>query len=143
MKDLTQTIEYFKTFCDGHPQIGSFGYGPLSQLQTANRLFPIVWMVSKPGTLNQPTLTISFDIYILTSQNQDHSNLIDSMNDMLYIGIDMFNSFVDSDLNDNIELSETVTYGPITFEFDDIIGGWSFSYDLTTIKENRCYDKLD
>lgn len=138
MIDLKYIIKEFKEFVENHNQVYSFGYGPIDQIQTEDREYPLIWLSSKSSNMASSYMNLSFDVYILTNQRQDHSNLIDSMNDMLYIGRDIINNFFDSDIENGFEIDTPISFGPIIFEFDDVVGGWVYDLKLEIPLNDGC-----
>jgi hypothetical protein len=139
MIDLQLIIDKFEEFSNNHAQVKSFGYGPIRDIQSKERQYPLVFISSKPGELLEGATFMNFDVYILTNQAQDETNLQSSMNDMLYIGRDLIDAFKMSDITDGFEFNKRVEYGPITFDFDDVLGGWDFTINIEIPYNGGCY----
>jgi len=133
---LKQIVEEFKTFTDNHFQAYDFGYGPITEINTKTLSFPMIWMSSAPSTMNMSYTVFNFDLYILDLTNSDQENLTDIMSSTQRIGKDILNYYKNSDIDEIFELSESIRFAPITMNFDHLLSGWNFSFEITVIDQD-------
>ena len=140
--DITTMVKYFRDFSTNHQLIREFGFGPIDQIQVQDRDYPLMWLSLKPSSMGTNDTTLNFDVYLLTNQNQDHTNLENSMNDMYYLGRDLVSGFYNIEDFDVYNGSNSLRFTPIMLDFDDVVGGWVFNVPVE-FQSDYCYNEND
>ena len=133
MKTLKTIISNLRTLTEDHPQAYDFGYGPITDLNSQEHKFPIIWMTNTESTLHDTSINYNFDLWILNLTEQDQDNLEDTMSDMILIGKDILNSFRYGLDEQDVSMKEDVNIAPVTLNFDHILSGWRMSFDVSII----------
>jgi len=147
-------IDDFKTICENHLQINSFGVGDLRQLGYFLQLntdedkekvsnegsksptYPLVFIVPQPINRDRRTIQYSFNVLVMDIIKDDMSNEIDVHNDTIMIAEDILAQFgygtTDSDGNyyDKYEIVTPTSITPFSESFDDYVSGVNLSLNL-------------
>jgi len=124
---------------ENHKQLNTFNWGELSNITTKDIMFPYLHIVPISSKKNGSLQTMNFEIYVMDLQEQDDTNLLDTMNQMFMIGNDIVSEF-EEDLDDKgFEVDETnISIKPFSGSFDDFTAGWKWSIDVTYKQTNNC-----
>ena len=147
-------IEDFRTICDKHLQIRSFGVGDLRQLgyflqlntdddkvkgenkDSKSPKYPLVFIVPQPINRDRRTIQYSFNVLVMDIIKDDMTNEIDVHNDTLMIAEDILAQFGygttenDGNYYDKYEIITPTSITPFSESFDDYVSGVNLSLNL-------------
>ena len=132
---LKNIVADLRDFSEKHLQIYNFSFGHPSEISTKSESYPIIHVHPKPSRKNGARMYLSFDIYILDLEKQDHSNLEDILTETMNIGIDIVSFFQSQNDETYYLTNEYVTFEPFTGKFDAYLTGYIISVDFE-IDEN-------
>lgn len=139
LKNFKEIVQELETFCTEHNQINSFAWGNIDNISTTDQVYPQLFLMPVPSTLESTMANITFDMYVMDVMKQDRSNLLDVMNETLLIGSDVVANYFDNEEDYNMTLDESViNIQPFEFRFDDVLAGWIFTITLQV--ENNLND---
>ncbi len=140
MEGLKDVINDLRVFTNEHPQMNGFGWGNLANITTKNYIYPMMWVQPMQSTIQSSQLKLSLDVYIMDLLEHDYSNELDIMNGTLMLGRDLVAEYFEDNDGVEFELDESnVKINPFSGKFDDLLGGWIFTVELTImLSRNKC-----
>ena len=135
---LTNLTTDLRDFAENHSQIYEFGFGNISNISTKDTNYILMWIIPSTSTSHGAQFLMSFDVYILDLEKQDHSNLETIMNETLLVMNDLDNYFKHS-TSIEYQLYNDLIYEPFSFRFDDVLTGYKANIQLElTDSGNPC-----
>jgi hypothetical protein len=147
-------IDDFKSICENHLQINSFGVGDLRQLGYFLQLntdedkdkvsnegsksptYPLVFIVPQPISRDRRTITYTFNVLVMDIIKDDMSNEIDVHNDTIMIAEDILAQFgygvspQQGNFYDKYEIITPTSITPFSESFDDYVSGVNLTITL-------------
>jgi len=125
-------INEFKTFTQNHTQINDYDFGDISNIQSNEFNFPLVFLNPIGGVKVKNITTLNFDMYVLDVVEQDRTNTEDVLTNTLIIGNDIVSQFwLDRDESLNFEIDEeNITFNVFEGRFDQLLGGYVFNIEI-------------
>ena len=145
MITFRNVVGYFETITTNHLELQSFHSGFLDEVDI-NKLgaedYPILYAEPGTATIDQGSLTYSFDVYVLDLLREDMSDRNDTFSENLQILQDVINEFKQnlvtaSYVADEVVLSIPITAEPFTAKFDNVLTGWNATLNIQVNNTNN------
>ena len=150
--------DFFETIVSKHYQLQAFQSGELSEIDP-NKLdqqdFPLMFLQPNTTTINERTMTYSFDVYILTQVLDDGTGINDAYSQTLLMMKDVVSEFrqilsSDSLLGNTDEgkfeyiIQLPISCEPFTERFANLLTGWNATFNIEVHNENNlCIAPID
>lgn len=130
-----------REFAEKHTQILEFGFGNISNISTKDTKYILLWVIPAPSEKSDAQFLMTFDVYVLDLEKQDHSNLETIMNETMLVMNDLDNYFR-YNTNFDYRLYNSLTYEPFSFRFDDVLTGYKTTIQLEIIDDGKPCDYI-
>ena len=145
MITFRNVVGYLDTIAENHLALQSFHSGFLDEVDI-NKLgaedYPILYAEPGSATIDQGSLTYSFNIYVLDMLQEDSDNRNDTFSENLQILQDVINEFKQnlystSWVANEIVLDIPITAEPFTARFDNVLTGWNATLNIEVNNTNN------
>ena len=145
MITFRSVVGYLDTIAENHLALQSFHSGFLDEVDI-NKLgaedYPILYAEPGSATIDQGSLTYSFNIYVLDMLQEDSDNRNDTFSENLQILQDVINEFKQnlystSWVANEIVLDIPITAEPFTARFDNVLTGWNATLNIEVNNTNN------
>ena len=145
MITFRNVVGYLDTIAENHLELQSFHSGFLDEVDI-NKLgaedYPILYAEPGSATIDQGSLTYSFNIYVLDMLQEDSDNRNDTFSENLQILQDVINEFKQnlystSWVANEIVLDIPITAEPFTARFDNVLTGWNATLNIEVNNTNN------
>ena len=149
MITFKKIVDLFDSIVTNHYQLQSFQSGELSEIdpdKLDQQDFPLLFLQPNTATINERTLTYSFDIFILTQVLDDGTGVNDAYSQTLLMIKDVVSEFrqilssssfiADADKNEYI-IQLPISCDPFTERFANLLTGWSATFSIEVSNENN------
>lgn len=136
---LNQLKNIFNDFQLRHPQLNSFYFGNISDINKKTYKYPLLAVIPQKVIISESpnqtrTITHKFillftDLVTVESDNED-----DTVSDMLLVGLDFISELDQYDFyrDNNIYSNTSLSLDPFTDRFDDLVSGWGLEINIIT-----------
>jgi len=149
MITFKKIVDLFESIVTKHYQLQAFQSGEISEIDP-NKLdqqdFPLLFLQPNTATIDERTLTYSFDIYILTQVLDDGTGINDSYSQTLLLKKDVVSEFrqilssssfvADADKHEYI-IELPISCDPFTERFANLLTGWTSTISIEVNNENN------
>ena len=129
-----QIISQLETFANDHYQIESFKNGDLWEAIQHNQLtdwmYPLLFVVDQPGTLEQGSHTFSFDILCMDKATEEIENEVKSDTHQILLDVVAYMEKLITDEWYFLQIEKTSSFESFTERFDDVLTGWKININL-------------
>jgi uncharacterized UPF0160 family protein len=145
MITFRNVVGYLDTIAENHLSLQSFHSGFLDEVDI-NKLgaedYPILYAEPGTATIDQGSLTYSFNIYVLDMLQEDSDDRNDTFSENLQILQDVINEFKQnlystSWVANEIVLDIPITAEPFTARFDNVLTGWNATLNIEVNNTNN------
>ena len=145
MITFRNVVGYLDTIAENHLELQSFHSGFLDEVDI-NKLgaedYPILYAEPGSATIDQGSLTYSFNIYVLDMLQEDSDDRNDTFSENLQILQDVINEFKQnlystSWVANEIVLDIPITAEPFTARFDNVLTGWNATLNIQVNNTNN------
>ena len=145
MITFRNVVGYLDTIAENHLELQSFHSGFLDEVDI-NKLgaedYPILYAEPGSATIDQGSLTYSFNIYVLDMLQEDSDDRNDTFSENLQILQDVINEFKQnlystSWVANEIVLDIPITAEPFTARFDNVLTGWNATLNIEVNNTNN------
>jgi len=145
MITFRNVVGYLDTIAENHLALQSFHSGFLDEVDI-NKLgaedYPILYAEPGSATIDQGSLTYSFNIYVLDMLQEDSDDRNDTFSENLQILQDVINEFKQnlystSWVANEIVLDIPITAEPFTARFDNVLTGWNATLNIEVNNTNN------
>tara|TARA_R100000963_G_C4633387_1_gene97968 strand:+ start:775 stop:1242 length:468 start_codon:yes stop_codon:yes gene_type:complete len=145
MITFRNVVGYLDTIAENHLALQSFHSGFLDEVDI-NKLgaedYPILYAEPGTATIDQGSLTYSFNIYVLDMLQEDSDDRNDTFSENLQILQDVINEFKQnlystSWVANEIVLDIPITAEPFTARFDNVLTGWNATLNIEVNNTNN------
>ncbi len=145
MITFRNVVGYLDTIAENHLELQSFHSGFLDEVDI-NKLnapdYPILYAEPGSATIDQGSLTYSFDVYVLDMIQEDMDDRNDTFSENLQILQDVINEFKQnlystSWVANEIVLDIPITAEPFTARFDNVLTGWNATLNIQVNNTNN------
>ena len=145
MITFRNVVGYLDTIAENHLALQSFHSGFLDEVDI-NKLgaedYPILYAEPGSATIDQGSLTYSFNIYVLDMLQEDSDDRNDTFSENLQILQDVINEFKQnlystSWVANEIVLDIPITAEPFTARFDNVLTGWNATLNIQVNNTNN------
>jgi len=145
MITFRNVVGYLDTIAENHLALQSFHSGFLDEVDI-NKLgaedYPILYAEPGSATIDQGSLTYSFNIYVLDMLQEDSDDRNDTFSENLQILQDVINEFKQnlystSWVANEIVLDIPITVEPFTARFDNVLTGWNATLNIEVNNTNN------
>ena len=145
MITFRNVVGYLDTIAENHLELQSFHSGFLDEVDI-NKLgaedYPILYAEPGSATIDQGSLTYSFNIYVLDMLQEDSDDRNDTFSENLQILQDVINEFKQnlystSWVANEIVLDIPITAEPFTARFDNVLTGWTATLNIEVNNTNN------
>jgi len=145
MITFRNVVGYLDTIAENHLELQSFHSGFLDEVDI-NKLgaedYPILYAEPGSATIDQGSLTYSFNIYVLDMLQEDSDDRNDTFSENLQILQDVINEFKQnlystSWVANEVVLSIPITAEPFTARFDNVLTGWNATLNIEVNNTNN------
>jgi len=147
MITFRNVVGYLDTIAENHLELQSFHSGFLDEVDI-NKLnapdYPILYAEPGSATIDQGSLTYSFDVYVLDMIQEDMDDRNDTFSENLQILQDVINEFKQnlystSWVANEIVLDIPITAEPFTARFDNVLTGWNATLNIQVNNTNKLF----
>ena len=127
-------ITQLETFANDHYQINEFKNGDLWEAIQHNQftdfVYPLLFVVDTPGSLDQGSLTMSFDLLCMDKATEEIENEVKSDTLQMLLDVVAYMEKLTDDKWYFLQIEKTSTVESFTERFDDVLTGWKISISL-------------
>jgi hypothetical protein len=157
--NFKKIIDDLKLIANKHKQINSFGIGSIENLiyltqekegleneQNEAPIYPLMYVIPEPHTVNENFLQYSYTILIMDIMNvKNYDTQVDLWSETFQMAQDVIAQYKYSvfsnqgDYESLYDLELPITCSPFSEAYDDFLVGWSFSLPIIVDSPlNRC-----
>lgn len=126
MLTLNQIVKKIEEIATAHKQINDFAFvnGTFDFGADGAYTYPILGLITQPGTINGKVLTNKFTLFFCDLEHKDQSNDVDVWSDQQQVLLDVYAEWRTWLMNNDIELDGAATISDFVEMWDDEVAGW-------------------
>ena len=132
LQTVNQLLKLIKDTSENHNQVNKFLFAKDWDFETEGQVkYPLVGVaLVQPAQFITRVIEYDFTIWVADLVKKDRSNELEVLSDTIQIAVDIVSDLIQNNQDDEMEITQNISYTPFTEKWDSEVSGWTFELKI-------------